>query len=170
MDKNKAIPNEEAVRGQLREAFPVEDARVASALCTHEELVEVRSSICSFRKEDLPLFLGQVLLDLLDTHTGDPIDSEDADQFIVGLDGSLDRVSVDALCDTFGEEQREEMKAASKVLTQFNTGTFDCVNQKQANAIVSWLELAKTWDDYKFEYEQEKINAALKFWRERCGK
>lgn len=107
---------------KIKTAFPV--AFKDSGL-THDECVYLRPRLISLTKEYFDEVFAQVLLDLVETHTGDPGSPEYVESVVQFLD-----------IDGDGH------------LFDFN------FNNEQAETIVEWLKTAKEWPDLKFDIDE----------------
>lgn len=140
--------DKERVRRVLRSAFAnverPKDFRTPSdtKALSHEECVEFRSHLSMLMPDDLKYFLPQILEDLLDTHTGDDVETEDAEFVLmsIGMEG-------------------EQMG--------FHW-TFENYTREQAQAICEWLTLARPWQDFRLY--ADVIESAIEYWCMRASK
>jgi len=160
----------ERVRQMLRDAFP-------GAFCeppegktfAHAAFVEMRTDLPLFFPETLQSFLPQILEELMDTHTNDDVDTENA-EFV------LMRLNVDAYTseetyarqrDTFGEAVVEHDRKASEYLRKSRREGFALTTPDQAKAIYQWLLLARNWRD--FAIWSDDLEGALEYWKGRAN-
>lgn len=137
------IPDAESVRSLLREAFNYQ----STAGMTHEEYVEQRQHLPLLFPEEMQWMLPFVLEELLDTHTGDYVDSENAEYVLMRLDA--------------GDP------TSSDWTRQFSREQFELFTSAQSWAVYQWLILAISWEDY-VSWRKE-LEFAIVYWRERAA-
>jgi hypothetical protein len=143
---------EERVRKMLREAFanvPCPDDYKAAGECgplVHEVGLELRKSFYNYEPEEIHYMLPSILEDLMDTRTGDDIETEDAERLIMQLDPLF-------LDDAVVRKVR---------LQQFADFT-----PEQARAVCEWLRLARTWED--LSRFTDWVDAAIGYWCKRAA-
>ncbi len=137
------IPDPESVRSILREAFNHQ----STAGMTHEEYVEQRQHLPLLFPDELQWMLPFVLEELLDTHTGDYTNSENAEFVLMKLN-AVDPKSSDW--------ERE-----------FDRRQFKLFTPAQSWAVYQWLMLAISWQDYA-EWRNH-LQPAIVYWRERAA-
>lgn len=140
--------DKERVRRMLREAFAdverpewhkeFEENKPVS----HEQCVEFRTFLPHLPPEDRQYFLPRVLEDLLDTHTGDDVETEGAEFVLMELNGSDDK--------NIGFEY---------IYARFT--------HEQAQAICEWLRLARTWSDLNLFTKY--VDSAHSYWCRRAS-
>lgn len=141
---NGAEENKERVRRMLKEAFadvPCPYEEEACGPMFHEEAVTLRSDFYNLTPEQVRYDLPYLLEDLLDTHTGDNIETEDVEYLILQLDPLRNN-------DEIGNRLRLER--------------FANFTGEQAQAVCEWLRLARTWND--LERFTDWVDAALDYW------
>jgi hypothetical protein len=147
MKKPTSVANQERVRRMLRKAFVTvqcPDSFQNLGECgpiNHEFCVEFRRNFYNYEAAEIQYVLPYVLEDMMDTRTGDDIDTDDAERLVLQLDPFwLDDATV-------REIQNQ----------QFANFTF---NQRQA--VCEWLRFARTWHDLRrFTHW---VDAAIRYW------
>ncbi|HEX4122317.1 MAG TPA: hypothetical protein VH619_17000 [Verrucomicrobiae bacterium] len=153
-------PGEEQVRELLLDCFPIDRRKRMS----HEDCVQLRSRLISLRSEDVPGALADVLEDLLETHSTDP---NDAEAVIRYLNASGEGTDMEFIRKQWGDEALDKAKTDEKILRTAKMNEFACLDKKQAQAIVEWLTVAKTWPELRGYTSQ--ADAALAYWRARSS-
>ena len=158
--------DKEQIRRRLKEAFPSIGKRPDLRPLSHEEAVEMRSRLASLRPDDVPFYLGQILEDLLDTHTNRAGESEDAEAVVQHLNVMVEGTDLSTIRSKFGanvlkQTLQEEGHLRSALIEQFAL-----LSREQAQAICGWLRFAKNWDDLK--WYADEIEPALLYWSVRA--
>ena len=144
MAENANQPGE-YVKRLLQEAFsdvpcPAEWEKLGRCEMTHEDCLYFRKSFYNYEPDEIHYLLPFLLVDLIDTRTGDDVQTEDAEYLIFQLD-----------------PLRDEGVFQEVTLRQFKDFTI-----RQAWAICEWLKLAKSWPDLRiFGLE---VEAAIAYW------
>ena len=125
----------------------------------------MRTKLPSVRKEDIPYFLPQVLEDLLDTHTGQPGNSEDAESVVAFLDIAVVRTNTEILREHWKDESIERIRVIEEDLRSLKPSATANVTATQANAIYEWLKYARTWADLEWDIDQ--MDSAASYWKDR---
>jgi hypothetical protein len=151
---NKSIEengeNKERIRRMLREAFasvPCPDAFKEADSCgpvIHDVCLELRRDFYNYEPEEIHYMLPSILEDLMDTRTGDDIETEDAEFLIFQLN-------------PYGIE--------SKLVREIGLEQFANFTQEQARAVCEWLRMARTWSD--LEMFTNYVDAAIEYWCQR---
>ncbi|HEX8847501.1 MAG TPA: hypothetical protein VF791_22855 [Pyrinomonadaceae bacterium] len=134
----------------LREAFadvPCPNSFKESNSCgqiNHEVCLKLRRDFYNYEPEEIQYMLPFILEDLIHTHTGDDIETEDAEYLILQLD-------------PFGID--------NELVRNNQLEQFSIFSKKQAHAICEWLKLARGWEDLKrFTHW---VDTAIDYW---CGR
>jgi tryptophan synthase alpha chain len=143
------------VEKKLQTAFPFGDDMKLS----HEDCVNQRIHLPLLRHEDLICYLGQVLCDLIKSHTGEPFNNEGLQMVLIFLDIEVVEIDFSRL----GEKAARNLEEEAVYSRKSNAETASHFTSLQAEAIVSWLELARTWSDTK--YDLEFLDSALAYWQ-----
>lgn len=136
--------NKERVRRMLKEAFadvPCPYEEDACGQMFHEEAVELRENFYNLTPEQLQYDLPYLLEDLLDTHTGDDIETENVEYLVMQLN---------------------PLGGGSAVSRRTQLERFENFTREQAQAICEWLRLARTWNDLRLFTKE--ADAALDYW------
>jgi hypothetical protein len=143
---------EEHVRQMLREAFadvPCPDAfKELDACCPveHSVALELRLDFYNYEPDEIQYMLPSILEDLMDTRTGDDIETEDAERLILQLN---------------------PFRHNNEVSRENQTEQFANFSPKQAQAVCEWLRLARTWEDLKRFVDW--VDAAIDYWCHRAS-
>ena len=144
---------EERIRQTLREAFadvPCPDAfKELDACCPveHSVALELRRDFYNYEPDEIQYMLPSILEDLMDTRTGDDIETEDAERLVLHLNPFwLD----------------------DEVVRKVQLEQFANFSPKQAQAVCEWLRLARTWEDLKRFIDW--VDAAIDYWCQRASK
>jgi hypothetical protein len=143
------------VEKKLRTAFPFGDDMKLS----HEDCANQRIHLPLLRHEDLICYLGQVLGDLIKSHTGEPFNDEGLQMVLIFLDIEVVEIDFSRL----GEKAARNLEEEAVYSRKSNVETASHFTSLQAEAIVSWLELARTWSDTK--YDLDFLDSALAYWQ-----
>jgi len=139
-----------AVAARLAAAFPWLLDNPEFSVWNHADWIKLRRKIVHLLPVDVLKILPYVLFDLIFTHTGHYIESEDAEFVIMFLD-----------------DRSEDMLLVCPTIFQLRAGRFDLFNKEQSSAVHMWLLLAKTWDD--FPDWQDHLDAAIKYWEAKAA-
>jgi hypothetical protein len=138
------------IRKLLREAFASvpcpEHFGSASTVIPHSVTRELRRDFYNYEPEEVRYLLPFVLEDLMDTRTGDDIETDDAEFLVMQLDPLL----LDS-----------EITRKTK-LKQFAGFTLD-----QAQAVCEWLRMARTWNDLSRFIDY--VDRAIQYWCNRTS-
>jgi len=162
--------DKEDIRALLRKAFanvPCPYKEVNTARLGHDAFRKLRTELNLFTPEAVQFYLPRVLEDLLDTHTNDPVNSEDSDAVVRYLNGLCSTSDFEWLKEYGGEGA---FKAASDEQTQLRhrkAVEFAIITNKQAFAIHQWLLLAQSWEDLILQ--PKEVEGAIAYWKERIG-
>jgi hypothetical protein len=143
---------EERIRKMLRDAFanvPCPDDYEAEGECgslVHEVGLELRKSFYNYEPEEIHYMLPSILEDLMDTRTGDDIETEDAERLIMQLDPVI---------------------SDSAVVRKVQLQQFADFTPEQARAVCEWLRLARTWED--LSRFTDWVDSAIGYWCKRAG-
>ena len=138
------MEKETRIRKILREAFAGVPCPEHSSVCgviPHSVTRELRRDFYNYEPEEIRYLLPFVLEDLMDTRTGDDIETDDAEFLIMQLDPFL-----------LDNAITREVK-----LRQFADFTFD-----QIEAVCEWLSLARTWND--LSRFTDYVDRAIQYW------
>lgn len=136
--------NKERIRRMLKEAFadvPCPYEEEACGPMFHEEAVALRENFYNLTPEQLQYDLPYLLEDLLDTHTGDDIETEEAESLIMQLD---------------------PFSSNDAVVRSIRLKQFANFTREQAQAICEWLRLARTWNDLRIFVKD--VDTAIDYW------
>lgn len=143
---------EENVRRLLRNAFadvPCPERFKAANACrpvTHEVSLELRRDFYNYEREEIHYMLPSILADLMDTRSGDDIETQDAERLIIQLD-------------PFFLEDGVIRKVKLKQFSKFTA--------EQAQSVCEWLRVARTWKD--LSRFTDYVDAALAYWCKRAS-
>jgi hypothetical protein len=171
-DRVNAGGEKERVRTLIRQAFPRVCEHRDRPL-THDEAVRLRPDLIGLRDEDLPFYLGQVLEDLLDTHTEQLVGPESTWPVVEFLDVLMEHSDIQVFARYYGSQSPEALaaedfeKSVIPMIHTWKTESFASFTPEQANAILKWLELARGWKDV--ELRLDDVSAAISYWRRRGG-
>jgi hypothetical protein len=147
MSQSNAIEYQERVRTMLREAFaevPCPSTFKSADACApvaHEVALELRRDFYNYEPEEIQYMLPSILEDMMDTRTGDEVETDDAERLVLQLD-------------PFGLDDAVARKVQLEQFANFTP--------QQCRAICEWLRFARTWNDLKrFTHW---VDAALKYW------
>jgi hypothetical protein len=147
MNEPDALEYQERVRTMLRQAFAevpcpstFKDAGDCGPLL-HDVSLELRRDFYNYEPEEIHYLLPMILEDMMDTRTGDDIETDDAERLVLQLDPFwLDEAGV------------RKVK-----LEQFANFT-----PQQRQAICEWLRFARIWNDLK--RFTDWVDAAIRYW------
>lgn len=128
---------------------------------SHSECVFYRSKLARLAAPFVRAALAQVLIDLVDTHTGDYWRTEDVEELVWFLMPPGDTSEAEPAAST-------ALDPGEALFRKEKEETFALFSTPQAAAIAAWLELAVTWNDLSLRREQ--VEEAFRFWRERAGR
>jgi hypothetical protein len=152
MSNSSIKESEERVRRMLRDGFadvPCPDVFKEMDSCLpviHEVCLELRKDFYNYEPEEIRFMLPSVLEDLMDTRTGDDIETEDAERLVLQLNPYFhnDAVIRKVKLDQFADFTRE-----------------------QAQAVCEWLRLAHSWRD--LERFRHWVDASITYWCDRAS-
>jgi hypothetical protein len=130
---------------------------------THSECVQLRPRLIAIRAEDFEEAFAQVLLDLVETHTGKAGQSENAEEVVRFLDVQDDPSGLEIL-PGYDIEQEQEM---TRILQEAKVRSLAHVSKEQAEVLVAWLNAAKDWPD--LAWYRDEIQSALAYWQKRAA-
>lgn len=129
----------------------------------HSECVQLRPSLIAISADGFEEALAQVLLDLVETHSGRLGQSENAEEVVRFLDVQDDSSCLEKLPDYNRERERE----TSELLFDAKVESFADLSQQQAEVLAAWLNAAKDWPE--LSWYRDEIESALAYWRKRAG-
>lgn len=140
-------PSEQHVVERLHKAFQdvpcpksFRDAQACGPLA-HSVALDLRKDFYNYEPEEVHYLLPLILIDLIETRTGDDIETEDAEQLVLQLDPFL---------------------VNDNVVQQIRLEQFQDLTSDQAAAVCEWLRLARTWEDLK--RFRHRVDAAISYW------
>jgi hypothetical protein len=107
----------------------------------HEFYLELRRDFYNYEPEEVRCLLPLILEDMMNTRTGDDIDTEDAERLVMQLDPYM---------------------LNNAIVRKIKLAQFSGFTKEQAQAICEWLLLAKTWNDLSRFIEY--VDAAINYW------
>jgi hypothetical protein len=119
------------------------------------------------RPEDAQASIGQVLEDLLDTHTGLLGQPGDADLVVQCLNVPTPPIDEDTTPNGGGGDDNGRSLDEDEVLKSAKMAAFSKLTGPQAAAICKWLAHARSWPELKW-YTNE-IDSAVAYWAARAG-
>lgn len=147
MSEPDVLESQERVRRMLRQAFaevPCPSTFKEADDCgplSHDVSLELRRDFYNYEFEEIHYLLPMILEDMMDTRTGDDIETDDAERLVLQLDPFwLDEAGV------------RKVK-----LEQFANFT-----PEQAQAVCEWLRFARAWNDLK--RFTDWVDAAIRYW------
>jgi len=147
------------LRQQIKDAFP---RAFQGRRMTHSECVHLRSRLIAISPDGFEGALAQVLLDLVETHTGKPGRSENAEEAVRFLDVQDDYSYIGSLPGYDAEREGE----LSKMLKEAKVKSLASITRQQAEVLVAWLNAAKGWPDLSLD--RDEIESALAYWQKRA--
>jgi len=147
MTNNSDKDDEEHVRRMLREAFaevPCPDTFKEANACgpvIHEVCLKLRRDFYNYEPEEVQYMLPFVLEDLINSRTGDDIETEDAERLIMQLDPL----------------RNDSELVRGNCIEQFANFTAE-----QSRAVCAWLRLARSWKDLALFTDW--VDAAIRYW------
>ena len=141
--------DKEQIRMQLKQAFEcvMNDLSPGETEPSHNDCIILRIEMCLLNPPDLQWYLPRVLIDLLDTHTNDFWETENAEFVIMLLDAK--RYMSEGRINDYERKNKE----------------FEIFNKEQSRAILEWLLFASYWSD--FELFSDDVLSAIEYWRDR---
>jgi hypothetical protein len=147
MSELDVIERQERVRRMLRRSFaevPCPDTFKNAGDCgplLHDVALELRRDFYNYEPEEIHFLLPMILEDMLDTRTGDDIETDDAESLVLHLDPFW----------------LDDAVVRKVILEQFANFT-----KQQRQAVCEWLQFARTWNDLKrFTHW---VDAAIEYW------
>ena len=153
------------VREHLRKAFGL-STRSDLRLMTHDQAVATRSELIALDPTVLTLRLGEVLDDLILTHTGRAGDSEYAEDVVLFLDLDPNDASEAACHDISDPIFSEQMRREERRICAIISNNLSQLTSEQAAAIADWLLLAMEWEDMR--WYRPRIVSAHEYWSKRA--
>jgi len=130
---------------------------------THSECVELRSRLIAISPDTFEEALAQVLLDLVESRTGKPGQSEGTEEVLRFLDVNDDSSGLESL-PGYNPGQHFE---TSKELEEAKLESLMDVTQEQAEVLAAWLNEAKDWPELSWYCDE--IESALAYWTKRAA-
>lgn len=93
----------EVVRREIQNAFPDISQRPDLWSLAHDECVEMREDLFLIKKQDVPYYLKQILLDLLDTHTG-VLENDENGSLVIAYLNVMGSENAKTIREKFGED------------------------------------------------------------------
>ncbi len=147
MSESDVLENQERVRRMLSQAFaevPCPSSFQVEGACeplSHDVSLDLRRDFYNYEPEEIHYLLPLILADMMDTRTGNDIETGDAERLVLQLD-------------PFGLDNALVQKVKLEQFAHFT--------QQQRQAICEWLRFARTWNDLKrFTHW---VEAASKYW------
>jgi len=162
--KGRTDREKESVRLELHAAFPRSSIKHAFRPLSHAECVTMRTQLPSLDDTSLPFYIGEVLRDLIETHTSKVGESEDAETVVQYLNVLGSDKGFATLRETYGEDWWIRHTQDEEFLRNARLAAFRSFNSAQASAICSWLFLARTWPE--MEWYLGDIDSACQYWRD----
>src|SRR3974390_1100503 len=106
----------ERICNSLRSAFPKLEQRADLHTLTHEGCLYMRSRLASISDRDLPYYLVQVLVDAINTHTGDFSNPEDVEDLVRYLDTAVEGVDPSLFKGAVSKKQTSKITSDRKHL------------------------------------------------------
>lgn len=122
----------------------------------------MRARLIAVQPADVPWTLGQVLLDLLSSHTNDPGNPEDSD-FVVRFLDVLGGADLSFVSERWGNEAAMATATDEDRLRVAKRKAFKAFTTEQSEAVRQWLEEARHWKDLSLNVGD--VDSALRFWR-----
>jgi hypothetical protein len=147
MSEPDVLESQERVCRMLRQAFaevPCPSSFQSAGDCeplSHDVALELRRDFYNYESEEIHFLLPLILEDMMDTRTGDDIETDDAERLVLQLDPFwLD----------------------SAVVRKVTLEQFANFTPQQRQAVCEWLQFARTWNDLKrFTHW---VDAASRYW------
>jgi hypothetical protein len=130
---------------------------------THSECVQLRPRLIAISSEGFEEALAQVLLDLIETHTGKAGQSENAEEVVRFLDVQDDSSCLEGVPDKTREQELE----TSMLLREAKVESLADVSLQQAEVLIAWLTAAKDWSD--LSWYRDEIESGLAYWQKRTA-
>jgi hypothetical protein len=134
MSEPDVLENQERVRRMLSQAFaevPCPSSFQSAGACgplSHDVSLELRRDFYNYEPEEIHYLLPLILEDMMDTRTGDDIETDDAERLVLQLD-------------PFWLDDAVVRKVSLEQFANFTP--------KQAQAVCEWLRFARIWNDLK---------------------
>jgi hypothetical protein len=107
----------------------------------HGVALNLRKSFYHYEPEEVHYLLPLILIDLVQTRTGDDIETEDAEQLVLQLD---------------------PFSVNNDLVRENKLELFRDLTPDQTAAVCEWLRLARTWEDLK--RFRHWVDAAISYW------
>jgi hypothetical protein len=157
---NHHISPEVELSQRIKAAFP---RAFQGRRMTHLECVQLRPRLIAISSDGFEESLAQVLLDLIESHTGKAGQSENAEEVVRFLN-----VQDDSSClESLPGYNREQELETSKILQEAKVESLADVSQQQAEVLIAWLNAAKNWPD--LSWYRDEVQSALAYWQKRAG-
>lgn len=147
MSEPDAFEYQERVRRMLRQAFaevPCPNTFKEAGDCgplLHDVSLELRRDFYNYEPEEIHYLLPLILEDMMDTRTGDDIETDDAERLVLQLD---------------------PMQLDNALVRKVSLEQFANFTPQQRQAICEWLRFARMWNDLKrFTHW---VDAAIRYW------
>ncbi len=135
---------------------------------SHRDAVEfLRSKLISLSEQDFEYCLPLVLIELLESHTNDPYNTEGADDVLNILDVEPAPPDFEWEKQEFGDEAATYSAKATEELRNIRRRLFTNFTPQQAQAISAFLSEVETWRDY--ETIQDVLRSAKSYWQRRAS-
>ena len=147
MSEPDAIEYQERLRRMLRQAFaevPCPNTFKEAGDCgplLHDVSLELRRNFYNYEPEEIHYLLPFILEDMMDTRTGDDIETDDAERLVLQLD-------------PFWLDEPGVRKVKLEQFANFRP--------QQRLAICEWLRFARLWNDLK--RFTDWVDAAIEYW------
>jgi len=147
MSEPDALEYQERVRRMLRQAFaevpcpPTFSAEGECGPLLHDVSTELRRDFYNYEPEEIRYLLPLILEEMMDTRTGDDIETEDAERLVLQLDPFM----------------LDDPLVSKIKLAQFANFT-----AQQRGAICEWLRFARHWND--LNRFSDWVDAAIRYW------
>ena len=155
-------PKTDGLEQAIKVGFP--DA-FKGKLLSHEECVELRPRLIAVSAGDFESCLAQVLLDLVQTHTGRAGESEYAEEVVRFLDVESDSERLDVLENHLPSYDRMSERQEDAFLKNAKLQSLANISPAQAKLLAEWLDAAKQWPD--LAWYKEEIESARAYWSQR---
>ena len=165
------ILNEEKLKEDIVSSFPKWNPKSKDffpSVITRDDMETIRDNIYFAVDEEIAIYVGIIMYDLLNYHPKDFINDGGYNDFISYLNANeLDD-------DKFDETHKEILDHYNipmpknndiKDIRQKRAKSFDVITNEQAACILSWLYVAKQWECSIFREDDFKY--AIDFWKTR---
>jgi hypothetical protein len=153
-------PAEDVLIQRIKTAFP---RAFQSPGMTHSECVQLRPKLIAISAVGFEQAFAQVLLDLVESHTGRAGQPENAEEVVRFLDVQDDSSCLENLPGYSRERERE----TDKLLAGGKIESLADITPQQAKVVMEWLEAAKNWPD--LAWYRDEVESALAYWSKRAA-